>query len=138
MHNQTVIDGGNRPDDECRLDSELKIVEFLKKSQQFKHLENIQKLAEGGESIVYKINYAGFEEVVLKVPKDKLQQVGGYEDLVHETQLIKSIYNENYTVEVKEEIIEVDQKSRRLLRYCVIEERARYSLYDLYAFKATS
>ena len=94
-------------------------------------------MAEGGESIVYKINYAGFEEVVLKVPKSKLQQEGGYEDLIHETQLIKSIYNEHYTVEVKEELIEVGTKSRKLLRYCVIEERARYSLYDLYAFKAT-
>jgi hypothetical protein len=36
---------------------------------------------------------------------------------------------------VKEEIIEVDFRSNRLLKYCVIEERARYSLYDLCGIK---
>ncbi len=49
--------------------TEQEIVEFLKVSANFKHIENIEKIAEGGEAIVYKINYAGFEEVVLKIPK---------------------------------------------------------------------
>ena len=38
---------------------------------------------------------------------------------------------------MREELIEVDIKAKKILRYCVIEERARSSLYDLYAFKAT-
>jgi hypothetical protein len=50
--------------------------------------------------------------------------------------LIKSIYHEDYTVEVKEEIMELDEDTKNLLRYLVIVERARYSLYDLYSFKA--
>ncbi len=32
----------------------------------------------------------------------------GYQDLISESQLIKSIYHEDYTVELKEEIIEID------------------------------
>ncbi len=34
--------------------------------------------------------------------------------------------------------MEIDQVSKKLLRYLVIVERARYSLYDLYSFKAMS
>ncbi len=92
-------------------------------------------LAEGGEAIVYQINYTGYEEVVLKVPKTKYQTRSGFEDLVYESQLIKSVYREEYVVEIKEEIIEIDQESKELLRYCVVVERARYSLFDLYSFK---
>jgi predicted Ser/Thr protein kinase len=47
------------------------IVDFLKLSQNYKHIENIEKLAEGGEAIVYKLNYVGYDEVVIKVPKIK-------------------------------------------------------------------
>jgi hypothetical protein len=57
--------------------------------------------------------------------------------LICESQLIKCIYHEDYVVEIKEEIIEVDIKTKQLLRYCVVVERARYSLYDLYAFQVT-
>ena len=46
-------------------------MEYLKYSQKFRHIENIEKLAEGGEALVYKINYVGYDEVVLKVPKIK-------------------------------------------------------------------
>ena len=81
---------------------------------------------------MYKINYIGYDEVVLKVPKAKFQTATGFEDLIHETQLIKAVYNEKYVVEIKEEIIEIDQLTKQLLRYCVIVERAKYSLYDLY------
>lgn len=49
--------------------------------------------------------------------------------------MIKAVYDENYVVGIKEEIIEVDFKTGKLLRYCVIEERARYSLYDLCCIK---
>jgi len=38
-------------------------------------------------------------------------------------------------VEIKEEIIEVDSETKELLRYCVVVERARYSLYDLYSMR---
>jgi len=38
---------------------------------------------------------------------------------------------------VKEEIVEIDLEKKQLMRYLVIVERARYSLYDLYSFKAT-
>ena len=55
--------------DYMQLDSELKICEFLKRSSSFKYLENIEKIAEGGEAIVYKINYSGYDELVLKIPK---------------------------------------------------------------------
>lgn len=81
------------------------------------------------------MNYTGYEEVVLKVPKTKYQTQSGFEDLVYESQLIKSIYHEDYVVEIKEEIIELDEQSHELLRYCVVVERARYSLFDLYSFK---
>lgn len=40
------------------------------------------------------------------------QTTEGFEDLVMESQLIKMIYHEDYVVEVKEEIIEVDIKSK--------------------------
>lgn len=100
-------------------------------------MENIEKLAEGGEAIVYRVNYAGFEEVVLKIPKQKHQTQSGYIDLICESQLIKSIYHEDYVVEIKEEIIEIDISTKQLLRYCVVVERAKYSLYDLYKFQAT-
>lgn len=63
--------------------------------------------------------------------------IEGFEDLINESQLIKSIYHEDYTVEVKEEIVEIDLTSKQLKRYLVIVERARYSLYDLYSFKAS-
>jgi hypothetical protein len=35
--------------------------------------------------MVYKINHAGYDEVVLKVPLSKRQDEDGYEDLIHET-----------------------------------------------------
>lgn len=67
--NQTIIFG--QTSQNKSLNNEAEIIEFLKKSQHFKHIENIEKLAEGGEAIIYKINYIGFDEVVLKVPKTK-------------------------------------------------------------------
>lgn len=90
----------------------------------------------------------GYDEVVIKVPKVKLYHkmsnneqnaalIEGYSDLISESQLIKSIYHEDYLVEVKEEIIEIDKTSHGLLRYLVIVERARYSLFDLYSFKVS-
>ena len=34
------------------------IKDYLRSSsKEFKHIENIEKLAEGGESVVYKLNY---------------------------------------------------------------------------------
>ena len=58
--------------------------------------------------------------------------------MIYESQLIKSIYHEDYIVEIKEEIIEVDEKTKQLLKYCVVVERAKHSLYDLYSMKMTS
>ena len=55
--------------------------------------------------------------------------------MINETHLIKTIYDEKHIVEIKEEIIEVDIKTKELLRYCVIVERAKHSLYDLYSIK---
>ncbi|CDW91331.1 protein kinase domain containing protein [Stylonychia lemnae] len=147
--NQTLIFGSQTQQRlENKLETTEEIIDMLKMSQHFKHIENIQKLAEGGEAIVYKLNYIGYDEVVIKVPKIKnsarmssFEQgeavIEGFVDLITESQLIKSIYHEDYLVEVKEEIIEIDLERKQLMRYLVIVERARYSLYDLYSFKAS-
>ena len=55
--------------------------------------------------------------------------------MILETQLIKSIYHPEHVVEIKEEVFELDRSTLQILRYCVIVERARQSLYDLYSSK---
>ena len=81
--NQTVIERSG--DSEGRLDNEEQIINFLSQSKRFKHIDKIEVLAQGGEAMVYKINHAGYEEVVLKVPLSKRQDSYGYEDLINET-----------------------------------------------------
>ncbi|CDW89751.1 protein kinase domain containing protein [Stylonychia lemnae] len=118
------------------LNTEQDILELLKKSKNFNYLESISKLAEGGEAIIFTINYLGCDEVVIKVPKLKFQTSAGFEDIIFESQLIKSIYHEDYIVEIKEEIIELDKQTNEVTRYCVVVERAKFSLYDLYSIKS--
>lgn len=85
--------------------------------------------------MIFKINYIGFDEVVIKVPLIKYQTQSGYCDLMHETHLIKCIYHEDYIVDIKEELIELDCETNEIIRYCVVVERAKHSLYDLYSLK---
>jgi len=105
------------------LSNEKAIVEFLKQSKKYSHVEEVQFLAEGGESTVYKLKYMGFDDLVLKVPKAQ-QTKRRYLDLMLETQLLKCIYHPDYIVEVKEELIEVSTVSSQLQRYCAILEKA--------------
>eukprot|EP00347_Sterkiella_histriomuscorum_P011172 403373474 len=135
--NQTILKSKRGLIDRQMLENEQDIIEFLKQSERFNHIENIQKLAEGGEAIIFKINYNGFEEVVIKVPLIKYQTQLGYSDLIQETHLIKSIYHEDYIVEIKEELIEIDEITHGILRYCVVVERAKHSLYDLYSLRTS-
>jgi hypothetical protein len=55
-----------------------------------------------------------------------------FEELLYESQFIQSIYHKDHIVEVKEEIIEIDKDTFEILRCCIIIERAKNSLFDVY------
>jgi hypothetical protein len=69
--NQTLLYGEFKKDGEHKLKNENDVVNLLKRSKNYSHIEDIKKLAEGGEAVVYSINYVGYDEVVLKIPKVK-------------------------------------------------------------------
>ena len=54
-----------------------------------------------------------------------------YEDLIFESQLLKQIYHEDYIVDIKEELIQINKANKSLSRYLVVVERAKSTLNDL-------
>ena len=81
---------------------------------------------------MYQINHQGEEEVVVKIPrfKDDGKQRAVFETLLYETQFVECLNSENI-VKIEEELIEYNSKTLEILRYCVIQEKARTSLLDL-------
>eukprot|EP00347_Sterkiella_histriomuscorum_P007192 403349911 len=108
-----------------------------KRSLKYQNVINISEIARGGEAIVYRLEYLGMDEVVIKTTQleEKLDNLlltqQAYIDIMGETQHLRLLQNPNFLAEIKEEIIEYDLQKSLISRYCVIVERASYTLYDL-------
>eukprot|EP00347_Sterkiella_histriomuscorum_P020007 403339455 len=114
------------------------LVKYLReRSQKYHNVISISELARGGEAIVYRLEYLGTDEVVIKTTQieDKLDNYTmmqqSFIEIMTETQHLKLLQSDKYIAKVQEEIIEYDEGSQSISRYCVIVERAQYSLYDL-------
>eukprot|EP00347_Sterkiella_histriomuscorum_P017952 403347355 len=100
--------------------------------------QHISEIAKGGESIVYKLDHLGIEEVVIKQSvtntNNKIDEVIKQFILTNqmaETQQLKLLQSDKYIAKVKEEIIEYDGDNNIIKNYLVVVERARFSLRDL-------
>jgi len=63
---------------------EANVEKFLDQhSKNFPYILSLKFLAKGGEAIIYDINSAGFDEVVVKVPREMDKE--GYSGLLYES-----------------------------------------------------
>ena len=109
--NQTYLENNDKAQ---TLTTKESILEFLKFSQNFNTVTEIKELSQGGESIVYDMQVDGLDECVIKVPLPRNQNHNGYQKLMIETQLIKSIANPKYVIEVKEELVELNAQTLQI------------------------
>lgn len=77
---------------EQRALNEYDLLKYLKKrSNNYKNVINIQELARGGEAIVYRLEYLGIDEVVIKTTQlqeklnDPLKTQEAFIDIMSET-----------------------------------------------------
>eukprot|EP00347_Sterkiella_histriomuscorum_P014088 403362209 len=115
------------------------IMNYLKiNSKQYQNVIGVNEIAKGGESIVFRLDYAGVDEVVIKKSVNEIKEDSKEMDkqmvftgMMSETQQLKFLKSDKYIAQVKEEIIEYDPQSQLINDYLVIVERARFSLNDL-------
>eukprot|EP00347_Sterkiella_histriomuscorum_P020993 403335676 len=107
-------------------------------SKQYQNIIGVSEIAQGGECIVFRLDYAGVDEVVIKksvINIDKgtseIKKQILYTGMISETQQLKFLQSDKYIAKIKEEIIEYDLKSSLVDDYLVIVERARFSLNDI-------
>eukprot|EP00347_Sterkiella_histriomuscorum_P016867 403351544 len=118
---------------------EEKIMKYLKiNSKKYQNVIDVSEIARGGESIVFRLDYAGVEEVVIKksvvdtnLSKNEIDRQLVFTEMMSEAQQLKFLKSDKYIAQVNEEIIEYDPKSNLINDYLVIVERARFSLNDL-------
>eukprot|EP00347_Sterkiella_histriomuscorum_P009577 403340674 len=112
----------------------------------------VKKIAQGGEAIVFRLEHQGTNEVVIKTSlkiqnltkvvrmsshKIQFQKKDGnsespFIDLMEETRHLRLLQSEKYIASVKEEIREWSYFQSKTFIYCVIVEKAKYSLKDLF------
>eukprot|EP00347_Sterkiella_histriomuscorum_P010727 403375153 len=107
-------------------------------SKLFQNAISISEIARGGESVVYKLDHLGVDEVVIKQSvtnkNNKMDEVIKQSVLTNqmgETQQLKLLQSDKFIAQVKEEIIEYDVDNNIIKNYLVVVERARFSLKDL-------
>eukprot|EP00347_Sterkiella_histriomuscorum_P021179 403334946 len=118
---------------------EEEIMSFLKiNSLHYQNVISVSEIARGGESVVYKLDYAGIDEVVIKksvidISKNttEIDKQNVFTGMMSETQQLKFLQSDKYIAQVKEEIIEYDPSKNLINDYLVVVERARFSLNDL-------
>eukprot|EP00347_Sterkiella_histriomuscorum_P003145 403365418 len=141
--NQVIIDS-----DEAQpqtFQDEKQIENFLKKhSKSYKSIFSLQQIAQGGESIVCRLETKELEELVAKIPILKRHSqsesqsdsedsaLNYFQNSLYEHQLLKVRGNQNFTPQVKEEVIEFNKKLGVIIRYVVIIERAQNDLSKLW------
>eukprot|EP00347_Sterkiella_histriomuscorum_P008782 403343775 len=109
-----------------------------KRSSAYSNVISINFLARGGEAIVYRLEYFGKDEVVIKTTLIEenlghdIQTQESYLRLFYETSQLKILQNKNFITQIKEEHLEYDFQKNLLCKYIVIVERAQYSLFDLF------
>eukprot|EP00347_Sterkiella_histriomuscorum_P020624 403337098 len=122
-----------------QISSENELTDYLKKnSKKYQNVISISEIARGGESVVYKLDYVGIDEVVIKQSvtntNEKIDEVikqSVLSNQISETQQLKLLQSDKFIAEVKEEIIEYDFDNNIIKSYMVVVERARFSLNDL-------
>ena len=106
-----------------RFEGEQEVQDYLAhRSSKYVPIE-VRELARGGEAVVYRVEHSNLEEVVAKCTLGS----GGTDaflDLMQETHSLKLLKNRNLICEVKEEIIEIEQGTNRIINYCVVVEQA--------------
>eukprot|EP00347_Sterkiella_histriomuscorum_P007163 403350020 len=127
-----------KDEDKESTEQEFELMDYLKKNSiQYQNVISVTELARGGESIVYKLDYVGIDEVVIKQSvknssnNDEFVIQSALKNLMSETQQLKLLQSDKFIAEVKEEIIQYDLDSSIIKNYLVVVERARFSLYDL-------
>jgi len=80
----------------------------------------VKELARGGEAVVYRIEHTGLDEVVAKCTLRS--DASTLMDLMRETHMLKLLHNEDCICQVKEEIVEIDEKTQQVTNYCAIVE----------------
>ena len=121
LENQTVHFVAPSDAKPNRFESEHEVQEYLAhRSSKYVPIE-VRELARGGEAVVYRVEHSSLEEVVAKCT---LGGTDAFLDLMHETHSLKLLKNKNLICEVKEEIIEIEQGTNRIINYCVVVEQA--------------
>jgi serine/threonine protein kinase len=131
LRNQTLIKTNLN---EIRtLDTEESLKKYLfDHSQSYKNVLDITKLAQGGESIVYGVSHAGIDEVVIKCPLMKdLEPNFVFSAIMQESMTLKLVPLDSHICIIKEELIEYNETTGRIISYCVVVERATNSLSNI-------
>eukprot|EP00347_Sterkiella_histriomuscorum_P011685 403371501 len=139
IQNQTILQSEAAINKLIVQNQEDDIMSYLKiNSKQYQNIIGVSKIARGGESIVFRLDYAGVEEVVIKksvidtsTAKSEMMKQMVFTGMMSETQQLKLLQSDKFIAQVKEEIIEYDPQTHLINDYLVIVERARFSLNDL-------
>eukprot|EP00347_Sterkiella_histriomuscorum_P016730 403352071 len=137
--NQNILKFKESEETKQSISPESQLVDYIKtNSKQYQNVISINEIARGGESVVYKLDYVGIDEVVIKQSATKTnEKIDEFTkqyvltSLMGETQQLKLLQSDKFIAEVKEEIIEYDFDNKIIKNYLVVVERARFSLYDL-------
>eukprot|EP00347_Sterkiella_histriomuscorum_P007005 403350607 len=139
MQHQNILQFQQLDTDNQQIMQEGQMIDYLKMhSKLFQNAISISEIARGGESVVYKLDHSGVDEVVIKQSvtdtNNKIDEVTKQSVLTNqmgETQQLKLLQSDKFIAQVKEEIIEYDVDNNIIKNYLVVVERARFSLKDL-------
>eukprot|EP00347_Sterkiella_histriomuscorum_P019909 403339846 len=139
MQHQNILQFQQSDTDNLQNIQEGQMIDYLKMhSKLFQNAISISEIARGGESVVYKLDHLGVDEVVIKQSvtdtNNKIDEVTKQSVLTNqmgETQQLKLLQSDKFIAQVKEEIIEYDVDNNIIKNYLVVVERARFSLKDL-------
>ena len=108
-----------------KFESEQEVQDYLAhRSSKYTPIE-VRELARGGEAVVYRVEHSSLEEVVAKCTLGSGEgRTEAFLDLRQETHSLKLLKNRNLICEVKEEIIEIEEGTNRIVNYCVVVEQA--------------
>eukprot|EP00347_Sterkiella_histriomuscorum_P004513 403360175 len=137
MQHQNILQ--YQQSDNQQIIQEGQMIDYLKMhSKLFQNAISISEIAKGGESVVYKLDHLGVDEVVIKQSvtntNNKIDEVIKQSALTNqmgETQQLKLLQSDKFIAKVKEEIIEFDFENNFIKNYLAVVERARFSLHDL-------
>eukprot|EP00347_Sterkiella_histriomuscorum_P016854 403351596 len=139
IQHQNILQFQQSEIDNQQMNQESQLINYLKMySKQYQNVISINQIARGGQSIIFKLDYVGIDEVVIKQSVtdtnnniDEVIKQSILTNQLAETQQLKLLQSDKFIAQVKEEIIEYDFDNNIIKNYLVIVERARFSLFDL-------